>query len=278
MSESEKIIEIMCAEHIYPDKTKIELCGKEFSVNYGENIALLGANGSGKTTLIKHVLGLLTPSKGEVKVFGKNPSKDFDDIRSKIGVVLQNVEEQLVGPTVLEDVMFTPLNIGFSHQEAKEAAEQTLKMFDIWDLKDKIIHYLSGGEKRKVALAGALVHNPKLLVLDEPFANIDLKTQKDYATCLKKICEDKDITLIFSSHNIEIAAYLADYIYMISKTKITKKITPLEAFYTNNQISEYNLEEPSIIKLFKILQENGKNIGNPTNINEAFDMLLNYIV
>ena len=151
----EKIIEISCFEHVYPDKTKIELCGIEFIVCKGEKVALLGPSGGGKTTLIKHVLGLLTPSHGEIRVFGVDPYKEYNKIKKRIGVVLQNVDEQLIGPTVLEDVMFSPLNYGHSQEESKEMALKILEQFGISDLKDKIIHYLSGGEKRKVALAGA---------------------------------------------------------------------------------------------------------------------------
>src|SRR3989339_883831 len=96
-----KIVEISCFEHVYPDKTRVEICGIEFIVNKGEKVAILGPNGGGKTTLIKHILGVLTPSKGQIRVFGSDPAKDFKKIRQRMGVVLQSVDEQLIGPTVI---------------------------------------------------------------------------------------------------------------------------------------------------------------------------------
>lgn len=197
-----KIVEITCFEHLYPDKTKIELCGIEFIVDKGEKVAILGPNGGGKTTLIKHILGLLTPSQGKVRVFGLDPYKNFNKIRHRIGVVLQSVDEQLIGPTVIDDIMFSPLNYGYSRQEAFKLAYGIMERLDIFHLKDKLIHYLSGGEKRKVALAGALVLNPELLVLDEPFSNLDLKSQRELIFLMNDVCREKEISVVISTHDV----------------------------------------------------------------------------
>lgn len=271
----EKIIEISCFEHIYPDETKIELCGIEFTVFRGEKVALLGPSGGGKTTLIKHILGLLTPSHGEIKVFSVDPYKDYKKIRQKIGVVLQNVDEQLIGPTVLEDVMFSPLNYGYSKEQSKELALNILNQFGIEDLKDKIIHYLSGGEKRKVALAGALVLCPELLVLDEPFSGLDIKSEKEFISLINKTCEEMNISVVISTHNVELVSEFADTMYLISsKNRLSTKGTPKEILYMNERLNDYNLEEPTIVKLFHELEKTGFTTeAKPINVSEAVEIL-----
>jgi len=268
------IIEVNCLEHIYPDKTKVELCGLEFTVKKSEKVAILGPNGSGKTTLIKHILGLLSPSKGTVMVFGENPAKDYEKIRRKIGVVLQNVEEQLIGPTVMEDIMLSPINFGYSKSEAEKLAFEIMEKLEITDLKDKIIHYLSGGEKRKVALAGALVHKPELLILDEPFANLDARSESEYLKTIEEISDDNGNSIVISTHNVELAAKFADTVYLISKNHISTKKPASELLYLEDELEKYNLEEPSIIKLVKILKNNDINLGNPKNIDEISSILL----
>ena len=271
----EKIIEISCFEHTYPDKTKIELCGIEFTVCKGEKVALLGPSGGGKTTLIKHIIGLLTPSQGKIKVFGIDPYKDYNKIRQKIGVVLQNVDEQLIGPTVLEDVMFSPLNYGMSKEKSKEISLKILEQFGISDLKDKIIHYLSGGEKRKVALAGALVLNPELLVLDEPFSGLDVCSERDFIKLINGICEERQISVVISTHNVELVAEFADTMYLISsKNRLSAKGTPREILYMEEKLKDYNLEEPTIVKFFHSLKKSGfESDANPINIEEAIKAL-----
>ena len=270
----DKIVEISCISHTYPDKTCIEICGIEFVVNKGEKIALLGPNGSGKTTLIKHILGILTPSHGQVKVFGFNPSKDFNKIRHRMGVVFQSVEEQLIGPTVIDDIMFSPLNYGIKRDEALELACSIMEKLKITHLRNKIIHYLSGGEKRKVALAGALVMSPELLIMDEPFSALDIKSQRELIDIINNISEDLNISFIISTHDVELVSEFADTMYLISsKNQISKKGTPREIFNLKNELKNFNLEEPCVIKLFNKLKEAGIDIGNPINVNEAAEIL-----
>lgn len=272
----DRIVEISCFEHIYPDQTKIEICGIEFIVNRGEKVAILGPNGGGKTTLIKHMLGVLTPSHGQIRVFGLNPAKDFDKIRPRMGVVLQSVEEQLIGPTVLDDIVFSPLNYGYSNQQAIDMAYEIMDRLGIMQLKDKIIHYLSGGEKRKVALAGALVLNPELLVLDEPFSALDLKSQRELIDLINDISKERNISAVISTHDVELVSEFADTMYLISSLKgISRKGTPREIFSLKDELKNYNLEEPNIIKLFNSLQDKGFDLGNPITVSEAVDLLKN---
>lgn len=273
-----KIVEISCFEHIYEDNTKVELCGIEFFVNKGEKVAILGPNGGGKTTLIKHILGLLTPSKGAVKVLGLNPSKDFDKLKKRIGVIFQSVDEQLIGPVVIDDVMFAPVNFGVDKKSAKKKAENIMEKLDILHLKDKIIHYLSGGEKTKVALAGALVLEPEILILDEPFSNLDMKSKKELIKLINQYANETQMSVIISTHEIELVSEFADTMYLISKNHISQKGTPEELLCQKETLEKFNLEEPSIVKLFRLLNQEGKNLELATDIEKAADILMNRII
>jgi cobalt/nickel transport system ATP-binding protein len=271
----ERIVEISCLEHIYNDKTKVEICGIEFVVNKGENVAVLGPNGGGKTTLIKHILGILTPSQGKVRVFGLDPRHNFEKIRQRLGVVLQSVEEQLIGPTVLEDIVFSPLNYGYSPDESIRLAEIIMDRLDISYLRNKVIHYLSGGEKRKVALAGALILNPELLIMDEPFASLDGASQKELISIINDISREKDMSVIVATHDIELVGEFADTMYLISSRKgISKKGTPREILKLVDELKDFNLEVPTIVKLFSELKKEGLDLGIPLNVEEAKEAVL----
>jgi len=271
-----RLIEIKCLEHIYPDKTKIEICGIEFVVNKGEKVALLGPNGGGKTTLIKHILGTLTPSSGQVSVFGFNPAKDFAKIRHKLGVVLQSVDEQLLGPTVIEDIMFSPLNYGYSYDQAHQMSLDIMDKLEIVKLKNRVIHYLSGGEKRKVALAGAMVMNPELLIMDEPFSALDVKSQRELINLINSICQDDEISVVISTHDVELVSEFADTMYLISKNHISRKGTPQEIFEMKDELKQFNLEEPSILKLFEYIKARGYDLGNPISVAKAGNILIEH--
>ncbi|HEY5517052.1 MAG TPA: ABC transporter ATP-binding protein, partial [Coriobacteriia bacterium] len=162
----ETVVRVSCVKHSYEDGTHVDLCGLEFTADRGSRVAILGPNGAGKTTMLFHILGLLAPQEGSVEVFGVDPSSRWADIRRRIGVVLQNVDEQIISPTVYDDVAFSPRQYGLPEAEVRELAESALALLDIEHLASRVPHNLSGGEKRKVALAGALVMRPELLVLD----------------------------------------------------------------------------------------------------------------
>jgi len=272
----EKIVEIKCLEHVYPDKTRLEICGIDLTMRSGERVAVLGPSGSGKTTMLRHIIGLLTPSNGSVRVFGVDPAREYSKIRHKIGVILQNVEEQLIGPTVMEDVMFSPLNYGYTKQEAEAMAEKIISELNIEHLKNKIIHYLSGGEKRKVALAGALVMQPELLVLDEPFAGLDIKTEKAYIKLINEYARYKNISVIISMHNVELVSQIADTVYLISShNNLSKKGTPQEIFSNPEELNKFNLEAPVMVKLFNQLKQKGLNVKVPMDVEEAVEIIQN---
>jgi cobalt/nickel transport system ATP-binding protein len=144
---NERIVSVSCLKHTYPDTTEIHMCGLDFVVNRGERVVVLGGNGSGKTTLLYHILGLLSPDEGSVSVFGINPASGYGSVRERIGVLLQNVDDQILSPTVREDISFSPRNYRYGVEETARMVDQAMAELGIQHLGDKLCHYLSGGER-----------------------------------------------------------------------------------------------------------------------------------
>src|SRR5512136_1058664 len=215
MNRGERVVEVDCITHVYPDMTKIQICGLDFIVNQGERVGILGANGCGKTTLLKHLLGVLVPKDGSVRVFGVDPGKEYSEIRQKIGVVMQDVDEQILGLTVYDDILFAPLNYGMERPKAEALAKAVIERLNIESIQGKIVHYLSGGEKKKVALAGALVLEPDLLVLDEPFTGLDPKSKRDLIRILNELNREMGMAVIMTLHEVELVAEVTDILYLM---------------------------------------------------------------
>jgi cobalt/nickel transport system ATP-binding protein len=270
VNSEEKIVEIDCITHVYPDMTKVQICGLEFIVNKGERVGILGSNGCGKTTLIKHLLGILKPREGRVRVFGMDPVKDYPAIRKRIGVVMQDVDEQILGPTVQDDILFAPLNYGIPKVQAEAMARKVIDRLGIESIQGKIVHYLSGGEKRKVAMAGALVMAPELLILDEPFAGLDPKSRRDLIEILNELNRDRDITMIMTLHEVDLVLEVTDILYLMhGHGDLSERGTPKEIFGRFPDLEHLNLEEPTLIKLFKGLRKEGLDFGDPLRIEDA---------
>ena len=270
----EDIIRISCVKHVYPDSTEVHMCGLDFVVRKGERVVILGPNGSGKTTLLSHILGLLVPNEGQIRVFGKDPAKEFDDIRERVGVVLQNVEEQIIAPTVEDDVSFSPRNYGYPADQTEKLVSEVLSVLGIEHLKKKVCHYLSGGEKRKVALAGALVLRPELLVLDEPFEGLDPKSRKDLVSLLNSLSSKWGMSVVMSTHDVNLVSQLADYVYVMGKGgEILLRDTPADIFTRTEYYSQASLDFPILIELFKGLIERGMHVHLPTDISDAVEQI-----
>jgi cobalt/nickel transport system ATP-binding protein len=270
MEQGERIVELDCITHIYPDMTKVQICGLEFIVNRGERVGILGANGCGKTTLLKHLVGVLMPREGSVRVFGVDPVKEYSKIREKIGVVMQDVDEQILGPTVYDDILFAPLNYGVPKAKAEALAEDVIERLNIESLKGKIVHYLSGGEKKKVALAGALVLEPDLLILDEPFTGLDSKSKRDLIQTLNDLNRERGVTFIMTLHEVELVSEVTDVLYLMhGHGDLSERGRPDEIFGKFKDLERFNLDEPTLAKLFKGLKKEGLDFGEPLLIDEA---------
>lgn len=270
MQQEERMIQVDCITHVYPDMTRVQICGLDFIVNRGERVAILGSNGCGKTTLLKHLLGILIPREGSVRVFGIDPGKDFSRIRQRIGVVMQDVDEQILGPTVYDDILFAPLNYGIGRLEAEKLAEKVIEKLNLKSIQGKIVNYLSGGEKKKVALAGALVMEPELLVLDEPFTGLDPLSRRDFIQILNGLNKEKGITFIMTLHEVDLVPEVADVLYLMhGHGDLGERGTPEEIFGRFKDLERFNLEEPTLTRLFKGLKEEGLDFGEPLQVGEA---------
>jgi cobalt/nickel transport system ATP-binding protein len=274
MAERGRVVEVDCITHVYPDMTKVQICGLDFIVNPGERVAILGSNGCGKTTLLKHLLGVLVPKNGSVRVFGLDPGKEYSQIRQRIGVVMQDVDEQILGPTVYDDILFAPLNYGMKKEQAEKLAETVMKRLNIDPIRGKIVHYLSGGEKKKVALAGALVLEPELLILDEPFTGLDPVSRRELVETLNELNREKGMTLIMTLHEVDLVPEVSDVLYLMhGHGDLTERGTPEEIFGKFRDLREFNLEQPTLTRLFQGLREKGLDFGNPVRVDEAIEAI-----
>ena len=274
MKEDQRIVEVDCITHVYPDMTKVQICGLDFIVNRGERVSILGSNGCGKTTLLKHLLGVLIPKDGSVKVFGVNPGKEFSKIRERVGVVMQDVDEQILGPTVYDDILFAPLNYGIERKKAGAMAKDVIEKLNLESIQKKIVNYLSGGEKKKVALAGALVMEPELLILDEPFTGLDPVSRRDFIQILNELNKEKGIAFIITLHEVDLVPEMTDILYLMhGHGDLSERGRPDEIFGKFKDLESFNLEEPTLTKLFKGLKKEGLDFGDPLFIDEAIQSI-----
>jgi len=251
------IVDVSCLKHVYPGGIRVDICGLEFRVSRGQRVAILGPNGSGKSTLLKHVLGILKPTDGSVRVFDEDPASDYDRIRSRIGAVMQNVDEQLIGPTVFDDVAFAPLNFGFPKQETFRRVEEVLRALGIYELRDRLPHYLSGGERKKVALAGALASGPELLVLDEPLEGIDYASRREISDFLARLHRESGMTMISTLHDMEMVSRIADVGYVMRHGGNLELRGTIQDIFFEHDLSEFNLAPPAVVDIIKELQARG---------------------
>lgn len=271
------VVLVSCVQHSYEDGTEVHLCGLDFVAKRGQRVAVLGPNGAGKTTMLYHILGLMKAQEGLVRVFGRNPAEEWPEIRQRIGVVLQNVDEQLLAPTVADDVAFSPRQYGLPEQEVAARVNRALSLLDIEKLRDRVPHNLSGGEKRKVAMAGALAMEPELLVLDEPFEGLDPASRERMGEMLKSLAQD-GTTIVMSTHDIDSVPDMADYAYVMAPGgQIALSGTPEEVFKAADILAAGNIRPPVLASLFMRLREHAPDAPTPAlNIEAAVDALIEW--
>lgn len=271
----DEVVRVSCVRHTYEDGATVHLCGLDFVASRGARVAVLGPNGSGKTTMLYHILGLLKPQEGEVRVLGVAPSEQWKAIRRRIGVVLQNVDEQIIAPTVGDDVGFSPRQYGLPEAEVHERVDAALGLLGIAHLAERVPHNLSGGEKRKVALAGALVMEPELLVLDEPFEGLDPTSRRSLIELLTRLTRERNLTVVMSTHDIDTVPEFADYAYVLAPGgAIALRGTPAEVFASADSLAASNIEPPILANLFARLRERDPGAPAPAlTVAEAVDAL-----
>ena len=231
-------------------------------VESGKAIGIIGHTGSGKSTLMQHLNALLLPQKGQIKIDDyiiNNKSKNLKDIRKKVGMVFQYPEDQLFEETVFKDIAFGPKNIGLKEQEIEAAVKRAMAdlELDYEEYKDRSPYELSGGQKRKVAIATVIAMDPDVLVLDEPTAGLDPKSKKDLLDLLFKIKERRKLTVFFVSHNMDDIYLFSEYIYVMSQGKIVMEGSGQEVFSKTAELRELGLGVPFSVEVLEDLKKQG---------------------
>ena len=262
---------------IYNKKTPFEMVANShinLEIEEKSFTCIVGKTGCGKSTLIQQMNGLLVPTYGEVVIDEfvvtsnrKRRTKKLQNLRKKVGVVFQFSENQLFEDTVLKDVSFGPRNFGIKNDEAIEIAKECLNKAGLNEsYYDKSPFDLSGGEKRKVAIAGILALKPSILVLDEPTAGLDPHASRDMLKILDSMNKD-GVTIIIVTHNMDLVLRYADKVVLMQDGEVVKHVSPIELFYEDD-LEKYSLDVPEIVKLTKFLRQKGMEL----NINKVRDI------
>ena len=275
-------IEFKNVNYIYNQKTSKEtraLCDVNLKIDDGEFLAIIGHTGSGKSTLIQLMDGLLKGATGEILVDDKNiEDKDFNkrELRRKVGLVFQNPENQLFEETVLKDVCFGPKNMGLSNEEAEKKAIEALKLVEVpKESYDKSVFELSGGQKRRVAIAGVLAMDPEVLILDEPTSGLDPQGRNMIMEQVKKLHEEKGISIIWVSHNMEQVALHAKRIVVMNDGKVAMDDTTRNIFARGDELEQMGLKVPQVTSVMHELKSAGLDVDTSVlSVEEAKDNLL----
>jgi cobalt/nickel transport system ATP-binding protein len=243
--------------HQYSDGT-IALNDVSLEFERGERIGLLGANGSGKTTLLNHFNGILKPTSGTL-YFEDKPlaydAKSLLNLRKRVGFVFQDPNDQLFASTVKQDVAFGPLNLGYTPEHVKKLVDEALTTVGMTEFADKPPHFLSGGQKKRVALAGVLAMQPEVIIMDEPTSSLDPIATSGIMHLLLRLNKENGITLILATHDVDIVPLFADRLCILNKGKVVSDGTPKEIFSNTELIRKVNLRSPRIAHLFEVLKK-----------------------
>ncbi len=270
-----ELIHVDCVSHVYPDGSRgiHNLC---FRVKEHEIVAICGSNGSGKSTLLEHLNGLLLPSEGSVLVLGKNvDNRTKKELWREVGIVFQRSDDQLFAPTVLDDVMFGPLNMGMAIEDAKQVALESLKAVGAEGLINKMPNYLSGGQKRLVSLAGILSMKPKIMALDEPTSDLDPGHAEMIENIISELKNKYNISIVIATHDLDLAARIADRICIVKNGSIIAEGSPSEVFYNTELLADTGLRKPKIAQIYEeFCKRKGMELeGRPVTIEELVGCL-----
>lgn len=256
----------------YDDEQSHSLNGLSLEIKNGQKIAFMGANGSGKSTFFLCCTGILKPQKGKLFFHNKEVTykkKELLDLRSKIGIVFQDPDNQLFSASVYQEISFGPLNLGHSEEETKKEVEEVIDYLEITPFRHKPTHALSGGQKKQVSIADILVMKPEIIILDEPAAALDPK----HTTMVNHIVDQmtqNGITVLMATHDVNYAYEWADEILLFHEGKVLMHGTPAQVFSNRGVLKQTNLEPPAVLELFESLCRKGilkSSLPLPKNLN-----------
>lgn len=251
-------VEAKDIHHVYQDGTKA-LQGINLKVMKGEKLAVMGSNGSGKSTFFLHLNGVLKPSKGKIYINGEGidySRKGLLKVRKQVGIVFQDPDNQLFSANVMQEISFGVLNLGYSQEEVLEKVNKVIEELNIAEFKEKPTHFLSGGQKKRVAIADILVMEPDIVILDEPATALDPKHARMIDGIVENLSQ-KGITVILSTHDVERALIWADRVVLFNEGKVLAEGSPEEIFSDDNLLKASNLEKPTVMKIYEDLKKAG---------------------
>lgn len=244
------ILEATGLTYAYPGGVAA-LSGLDIAIPRGRRLAILGANGAGKTTLLLHLNGTLKPQTGEIRMDGAVMTHGRAALaawRRRVGLVLQEPDDQLFAPSVFEDVSFGPLNLGLSAEETRARVDEALTALRIADLADRPTHMLSFGQKKRAAIAGAVAMRPEMLLLDEPTAGLDQFGTVHLLAVLEKL-QAGGATLVFTTHDVDLAWAWADEIALFTDGRVTRQGRPEQVLAPSEDLSRTRLKPPLLLEL-----------------------------
>jgi energy-coupling factor transport system ATP-binding protein len=265
-------IKIENLTHVYMPKTPFEkkaIDNISIEIKQGEFVALIGHTGSGKSTLIQHINGLLKPTSGTIIIDELDitvKKAKLTDIRKKVGLVFQYPEYQLFEETIEKDIAFGPHNLGLDNDEINKRVQRAMKIvgLDYEEYKDKSPFEISGGQKRRVAIAGVVAMEPKILILDEPTAGLDPKGRDDILNKIVELYKQNDMTIILVSHSMEDVAKVANRIIVMDEGTCILDGTPQKIFKEIEILESVGLAVPQVTYLIRELRSKGFNVSEDT--------------
>ena len=255
------VIKIENLHYTYPGDDAESLKGVSLEIERGSFVAVLGHNGSGKSTLAKHLNAILLPTEGKVLIDGIDTADENNllKIRSTVGMVFQNPDNQIVANVVEDDVAFAPENLGVEPAEIRERVDNALKAVDMYEFRLHAPHLLSGGQKQRVAIAGVIAMQPEVIVLDEPTAMLDPKGRREVIDTVTKLCREKGITIVLITHHMS-ECIDADRLIVMSNGDVVADGTPQEVFSQVELMHSEGLAAPATTELMWQLNNKGFNL------------------
>ncbi len=252
------IIEFKNVHYLYSDYEEETIKGIDLCIEKGSFTVVLGRNGSGKSTLAKLTNAILIPTEGEVLINGISTADESKliDIRSEVGLVFQNPDNQIVANVVEEDVAFAPENLGVPSEEIRDRVTGSLKQVGMYELRKHAPHLLSGGQKQRVAIAGVLAMQPEIIVLDEPTAMLDPQGREDVVNAVTKLCREKGFTVLMITHHME-ECIGADRLIVMSDGLIAADGTPASVFSDVEKMESLGLDVPETVRILYDLKKEG---------------------
>ena len=252
------IISFKNVHFTYPGDDQESLCGIDLDIAAGSFVAVLGHNGSGKSTLAKHMNAILVPDEGQVLIDGIDTADEdrVIDVRRTVGMVFQNPDNQIVANVVEDDVAFAPENLGVPPEEIRRRVDEALKQVDMYDFRMHAPHLLYGGQKQRVAIAGVIAMQPRIIVLDEPTAMLDPQGRAEVIGTITKLCRENGMTVVLITHHMD-ECVGADRLIVMSNGHIVADGTPKDVFADVALMDREGLSVPATVRLMHELRDAG---------------------